>query len=64
MTVKEEEGDNDLKGGDDDYEIKCPINVSIFAENAENAIAFNAHSDIQNRTSNPKEDPIFFIRSL
>ena len=49
--MKEEEGDDDLKGGDEDYEIKCPMNVYIVAENAENAIALNAHSDIQNRTS-------------
>ena len=47
-----------------DNKIKCPMNFSIFAENAENAIALNAYSDIQNRTGNPKEDPIFFILSL
>ena len=63
MSVTEEEGDNHLEGGDEeDNEVKCPMNV--FAENVENAIALNAYSDIQNRTSNPKEDSILFILSL
>ena len=63
MSVTEEEGDNHLEGGDEeDNEVKCPMNV--FAENVENAIALNAYSDIQNRTSNPQEDSILFILSL
>ena len=66
MTVtEEEEGDDQIEGGDEDHEVKCPMNLFAFAENnAENAIALNAYSDIQNRTSYPKEDPILFILSL
>ena len=64
VRVTEEEGDNHIEGGDEDNEVKCPMNLNVFAENVENAIALNAYSDIQNRTSNPQEDSILFILSL
>ena len=38
-VTEEEEGDNQIEGGDEDNEVKCPMNLFAFAENnAENAI--------------------------